>query len=174
MIFLNLAPVDIWNSVMPNDGGRPGNFYAATHGRSKSFFILTAGEESLGHLQPNVYLVPSGTICTPHLKEKHATVMRDGYAASKKLVHDANIRLSLGEAVDAYAVRQPLHFSRLRDLFSHPATSRSVFVGHHEIGAGVEIQLDEYIVSKQQVLQEMVDFSLGRLRACGVNKLANR
>ncbi|ETI26611.1 hypothetical protein G647_10425 [Cladophialophora carrionii CBS 160.54] len=63
MVYLNFAQVDILHS-RPHDKQIPSSFFPATHGKSKSIYVLSPVPEELDDLPHHHFVLPSEALCT--------------------------------------------------------------------------------------------------------------
>jgi hypothetical protein len=162
MIYLNFAQVDMLQ-CRPHDKRRPSALFAATHGKSKSIYILNPVPDDLDELPHDYFVLPSEALATEDRKEvsKAQLKPRPKNAAQKASRRATWITLKNDEPLLVYRVaRSRLEASLLR-IFQQPLNRESLLLGDAKTDQGTRIRLEKYIRTQRAVISEYITLMNG-------------
>lgn len=159
MVFVNFAVVNIMDVEIPNNEARTRNFFHATHGQTKSFYIL--GPVPYGYSPHNVpdiakhrYVVPSELLASDALYERNDAQLQNPKTGMNRT--KMPVELVDGSTIDSFAKSLEGVVEQLREVLRGPDPEQS-FVGDEAGGYGKYVERAEYIVNWRHVVKEYLD-----------------
>jgi hypothetical protein len=165
MVYLNFATVYHLDTLFATDHRRPLSLIHATHGATKSLYVLcpTAWRGGQGVEPParERYLVPSAALATPSLQAYNARLVKTGHL-SDGLVQERKLDFADGELIDTYATTHDGVAEVLHQLFTQAVSTATLLVGDRRRGYRHNLVLADYIVNKATVVEEMMEVWNGK------------
>ncbi|EXJ67090.1 uncharacterized protein A1O5_09736 [Cladophialophora psammophila CBS 110553] len=153
MIYLNFAQVDMLQFRL-HDKRRPSSFFHATHGRSKSIFILNPVPDDLDGPPHDYFVLPSEALDTESRRRLNDEQLKqEPWRTSRRATW---LTLNNGEPLFVYrTARRDLEATLLR-VFRQPLDRQDVFLGDEKTGLGTKISVQEYVQTQRAVLEEYI------------------
>jgi hypothetical protein len=161
MIYLNLAPIDHLDERNPTDMRRPTSFLHATHGTSKSIYLLNSVPDKLDWLPHHRYLVPSETLSTPQRCALNDLIIKGEYFKQSSR-NTRPIFLRNNEVMETYATPDNDVVPQLRRILEQPLDVHRIHISNLHMSAGVEIELAEYVTTQRDVVEQFIALSDGQ------------
>lgn len=163
LVYVNFATVNIMDQLLPSDSRKPKFFYHATHGQTKSFYILCPcpyRDDPYLQTKPpqHRYVVPSETIKTQERTTINESILQD----PAKVRNEGERQLILGEMMDSYSVQFELIVDTLLGVFEGHPEEGFHFVGNEALQHGINIAREDYLTNWLEVAQEFMDCTAGR------------
>lgn len=161
VVLLNFIEIERLDSRRVHDLRHTWQSVRASHGPSKSFYIFVQREDFLRQPHLSRWLVPSEAMVVPERVEMSELALKHGqhremYFPYRQALPD------IGECVDVYARRGEQIIDTLRALCICSKSERSMLVGDDETQLGTEIEVHQYITSKEKVTFEFLNFVTGQ------------
>lgn len=162
MVLINMAQIDQLDRRFASDNRRSGALLRATHGTSRSIFILFPVDECMRQPHLNCFLVPSERLASPQRRKMSNDVI------SAKDYNKLNRNYTfvfdtIAQPLDLFACRRRDIVNKLHQMCSGSWRDTKPTVGDElETGLGTQIDLEEYVLTKQEVVRGYLPFAQGK------------